>query len=583
MEMHKTESSGASAQESPGADQLRSRAEERLRNEPKETAAVTREQMQAAIHELRVHQIELEMQNEHLRATQRELELTQERYAELYDYAPVGYLTLNEQGQILAANLAGVALLGVERTRLLTQCLGSFVVDEAQDQNAFYICWRKIFGSTTPQSCEVRLRPRRGSVFWARIEAVQAIEAGSLQICRLTLTDVTEQKKAEVALRENQRRQLQYENEERMRLAMEAGGLGAWDQDFRSGQIICSDRARVMLGFESGAPVTWEAFLARMAPEDRPGFLSEVEQSNTPHSAGRLDAVFRVALPMGAQRWMRFVAQTIFDPAVPGKAARRTGVLADITRQREAEEMLASRARQLEVLVRERTARLQEAVSELEHFSYTLAHDLRAPLRAIKGYSDLVLMQAVGLSLVLRQYLERSGSAAERMDQLITDALNYNKLVSQTFTLAPVDCGRLLRQLLDTYPQFHEAKVHIRLDGAFPAVLGNPALLTQCFSNLLGNALKFVPHGQTPAVRVFAQDLDYRIRLWFQDNGIGIAEEGRERIFHMFQRLNHNYEGTGIGLALVRKAVERMGGAVGFESQLGQGSRFWIELNRAGG
>jgi signal transduction histidine kinase len=259
---------------------------------------------------------------------------------------------------------------------------------------------------------------------------------------------------------------------------------------------------------------------------------------------------------------------------------RRTGVLADITRQKEAEELLQSHARHLELSVRERTARLQEAVSELEHFSYTLAHDLRAPLRAIRGYGELLLAQCAGLGPDHRQFLERSNLAAERMDQLIVDVLNYNKLVRQNFALAPVDCAALLQQLIESYPQFQDARASISIDGTIPRVLGNPALLTQCFSNLLNNALKFVPPGQTPAVCIFAQDQDRRVRIWFQDNGIGIAEESQGKIFQMFQQLNPDYEGTGIGLALVKKAVERMRGAVGVESQLGKGSRFWLELNK---
>jgi signal transduction histidine kinase len=110
--------------------------------------------------------------------------------------------------------------------------------------------------------------------------------------------------------------------------------------------------------------------------------------------------------------------------------------------------------------------------------------------------------------------------------------------------------------------------------------MGNPALLTQCFSNLLNNALKFVPPGKVPVIRVAAQDLGPRVRIWVDDNGIGIAEDCRDRIFRMFERLDDRFEGTGVGLPLVKKAAERMHGGVGVESQPGQGSRFWLELNK---
>ncbi len=112
----------------------------------------------------------------------------------------------------------------------------------------------------------------------------------------------------------------------------------------------------------------------------------------------------------------------------------------------------------------------------------------------------------------------------------------------------------------------------------FNRLLGNEAGLTQCFSNILTNAVKFVQPGKVPKVRIWAENRGEYVRLWFEDNGIGIAKRHQEQIFVMFQRLSRSYEGTGIGLALVSKAVERMQGKVGVESEEGNGSRFWIEL-----
>jgi signal transduction histidine kinase len=194
-----------------------------------------------------------------------------------------------------------------------------------------------------------------------------------------------------------------------------------------------------------------------------------------------------------------------------------------------------------------------------------------------------------------RDFLRRIADAANRMDRLITDALQYSGIVRQHLEPEPVDADALLRGILESYPEFQPPHANIRVDGPLPLVLGNQAALTQCFSNLLGNAVKFVHPDQTPEVRVWyeaggverqgATDASNphapTVRLWFEDKGIGIEEQYHDKIWQMFQQLNKSYDGTGIGLALVRKAAERMGGRVGVESEPGKGSRFWVELTIA--
>jgi signal transduction histidine kinase len=235
----------------------------------------------------------------------------------------------------------------------------------------------------------------------------------------------------------------------------------------------------------------------------------------------------------------------------------------------------------LEKLVAERTAKLQELVGELEHFSYTITHDMRSPLRAMTGFAELLEELGPNCPPEQRQhFLSRISAAARRMDLLISDALNYNRAVREELPQEPVDVGALVRGMLDTYPELQPSKATIEIIGELPWVLGNEAGLTQCFSNLLGNAVKFVQSGEQPRVRIRAEDRDGWSRIWVEDHGIGIAPRDLPKIFDMFTRAHTKYEGTGIGLALVRKVVARMGGQLGVESELGKGTRFWIELKR---
>jgi two-component system CheB/CheR fusion protein len=226
-------------------------------------------------------------------------------------------------------------------------------------------------------------------------------------------------------------------------------------------------------------------------------------------------------------------------------------------------------------------ARLQEALGELEHFSYTITHDMRAPLRAMQGFATMLLSDS-GNQLTEKSgdYLRRIMNAAQRMDALIGDSLQYAKVIRERPPLKAVDSVSVLRGILESYPTLQSPNAEIQVVEPIPPVIANEAGLTQCFSNLLANAIKFVKPGQVPRVRIRTETRGERVRFWFEDNGIGIPRKYQERIFDMFQQLDKTYQGTGIGLALVRKTAERMGGKVGVESEPGKGSRFWLELKK---
>jgi PAS domain S-box-containing protein len=249
---------------------------------------------------------------------------------------------------------------------------------------------------------------------------------------------------------------------------------------------------------------------------------------------------------------------------------------------REAQQRLSLHAAELEATVAERTAKLKETVNDLQSFSYSIAHDMRAPLRAMGTFAQLLVNEMpAGARQEVKTYCDRIIIGAARLDNLVNDALNYTKAALEESPLAPVDVSKLLRGLLETYPNLYAEKANIRVEENLPMVLGNESLLTQCFSNLLGNAVKFVAPGVRPKVRVWPEAGDGFARIWIEDNGIGIPKHAQSRLFGMFQKLDNQYPGTGIGLAVVRKVVERMGGKVGMESEPGRGSRFWVELRLA--
>jgi signal transduction histidine kinase len=174
-----------------------------------------------------------------------------------------------------------------------------------------------------------------------------------------------------------------------------------------------------------------------------------------------------------------------------------------------------------------------------------------------------------------KEYLGRINSAARRLDELIQDLLVYSRLGTSAVDLVPMDLAPLVDEAMARAgPEFENGEVAVRVE----------AILVQVVSNLLENGAKFVEEGTRPEIVVRAERTNGRVRLWVEDNGIGIAPEHQERIFRVFERLHTTdaYRGTGIGLALVRKAMARMNGGAGVESEPGSGSRFWIELAAEG-
>jgi signal transduction histidine kinase len=257
------------------------------------------------------------------------------------------------------------------------------------------------------------------------------------------------------------------------------------------------------------------------------------------------------------------------------------------SRQYEIRDLLADRETllaSLEERVAERTASLRQMVEELEAFSYSVSHDLRAPLRVLDGYAR-ALLEDYGETLApeAKDLLARIARTAHRMDRLTQDLLAYTRVSRAELALEPVDLEPMLRAVIEQYPSLIASSHLIHLRPPPGTVLGHGPSLIQCFSNLLENALKFVNQGETPHVEIYAEPRGDRIRVTVADRGMGIDLTQQQRIFGMFERAaaHKHMAGTGIGLAIVKKAAERMGGSVGVESEPGNGSRFWIELAKA--
>lgn len=279
---------------------------------------------------------------------------------------------------------------------------------------------------------------------------------------------------------------------------------------------------------------------------------------------------------------------------------------------REAQEQLNAHAHQLEQNVAERTASLKQIIAELQTFSYTIAHDLRAPIRALKGYCEVLIEDySDDLPEEAKKIIQRLRAQSMQMDALTRDLLEFSKVSRQDITLARVDLKEVISESVSVAGSI--AAACVRVQEPLHTAIANRTLVSQCISNLIENGLKFCKPGQPPSLKVWSElrtkgqgepdtkhfsrsryslsesapddyfahaDNAARVRLWIEDNGIGISADAQRKIFGIFERGDSagQYDGTGIGLAIVARAMERMGGNCGVVSTVGEGSKFWLEF-----
>lgn len=371
---------------------------------------------------------------------------------------------------------------------------------------------------------------------------------------------------------------------ERLSLAVDAANLGDFSWDARTDLISLSPRGAEIFGLEAGRPVTRTEMRKLLVPAD----ADRATAANAHALATRsdYDIEYMIHRPVGDVRWVATRGRGVYDDL--GRPTGMRGVVQDITARKEIEEKLRAHERayaaDLERRVEERTASLREAIQQMEEFSYSVSHDLRGPLRAMEAYAQ-ALAEDYGSKLdsTAQEYITRIQQSSARMDRLTRDLLTYSRVVRTDVVVGPVDLDRLVSDIVHQYMELQEPKATVLTQSPLGCVCGHESSLGQALANLMTNAVKYVAKGVKPHVIVRTREQSGRVRIEVVDNGIGIRPQDQKSLFRVFERVPTaaRYEGTGVGLAIVRKAVEKMGGACGVESEGGAGSTFWIELPKS--
>ncbi len=483
----------------------------------------------------------------------------------IVESSPLPIAAITSDGNITLWNAAAEDLFGWTAPEVLGKPLPFIPEDKVGEHRAFRA--RDLQGAALA-GVEICRRRKDGSPVHLLVStAPMRSTRGQITGIVSVYLDITERKRAEIQLRrkaeELQRSETALkESEERLRLALEAGKIGAWDWDRIHNRVEWSPRVYELHGVAPGAfGGTVEEFVKIVHPDDQQRVAEAIR--NALEDQAPYNVEFRVIHSTGQVNWIATTARVLYDEQ--GRPARMLGTSMDLTDRKRAEENLQQVNRAL-----------MRSNADLERFAFAASHDMQEPLRMIMSYSQLLERRYKGkLDEQADVFLGYIQSGTRRMNSLIEGLLSYSQILHAPAEQISVDCNALLEEVLEncrTLIDEHGAAVTYR---SLPTVLAAGSQLGQVFQNLIANAVKYHKPEQAPQVLIDAAQTADDWIFSVQDNGIGIAPEYHKQIFVIFKRLHgREFAGTGIGLSLCQRIVEGFGGRIWVESQEGAGSTF---------
>jgi PAS domain S-box-containing protein len=525
---------------------------------------ISPERANALLHTLRVHQVELETQNEELRRTQFELELSRARYFDLYDQAPVGYFTISDGEIILEANLTAATLLGLQAKALVGKPIQDFILPT--DQDIYYRHRQKLAETGLPQTCELRLEKKGIAPFWAQLIATRGQDATGEVVHRLVVTNIDESKRTKDRLRLS----------DSALKAITQGVLITTPQ-----LVVVSANAAflAMTGYTEAELVGQNSQLLN-GPQS-----SELVIDSALESMAR-EQVFSSEVYTyrkdGSGFWNAFNISPVHDAR--GVLSHFISINTDISARKRLSEALELKNLELQAA----TNVAERANLAKSEFLSNMSHELRSPLNAIVGFAQLLESGDPAPTPLQQRNIDRILAGGWYLLKLINEILDLAMIESGklALTLQPLSLGLLLREC-QHLTESHAEKQNIGMQFADLEqplwVVADAMRLKQVMVNLLSNAIKYNRTGGTVEVRVSTSAED-SLRISVTDTGEGLSPDKLAQLFESFNRLGREStttEGTGIGLVVSKKLTELMGGTIGVKSRFGVGSEFWVEFKAA--
>jgi PAS domain S-box-containing protein len=496
----------------------------------------------------------------------------------IIDSAMDAIITINEAQRILLFNPAAELMFGCKATDVLGSRVDRFIPERFRQAHEEHI---RNFGETgvtsrrMGQLGEIRGLRTNGEEF--PIEAsISQVTVGGTKLFSVILRDITERRRVEEKLRESQ---------ERLRLSTEAAEVGSWNWDLTRNELVWNEKCLTLYGLTPGTKLSTDVIVNAVHPDDRQ--RRHEAMTRAIDEKREYDIEYRTVWPDGSVHWLFVRGRAFYD--AQGKPVRVSGTAMDISERKRAEVDL--------VRIRDQ---LENRNKELETIMGIVSHDLRAPLVNVKGFAheigkDLSIVQETlqketscgAASDKLSPVFDNFGhsinfviSSAEAVDNLAKSLVNITRAGLEAITPEQLDMNRIIAKALASIQfKFKERNVSYDIQANLPPCFGDRQQMTQIFTNLLDNAVKYAEPNKPGQVCVRGRTEEGHALYWVSDNGIGIAHEEQEKIFEPYYQLHEKAAGgAGIGLATVKRMIDRNCGRIWLVSEKGQGATFYIAL-----
>ncbi len=538
---------------SPNPSPLRRKAEEHLKfNGIKKGTPLSEWDEYKLLHELEVYQLELEMQNDELRSARDLTEKVMEKYTSLFDFSPAGYFVITKDGTISQLNFMGANMLGLERSQLINRNFNQFLsIDTRPVFDAFLT---KVFETKGKESCEVILNRSDNQPAYVNLQG--SVNEDDNELLAI-MFDITLRKRMEKDLDRSR---------EKMNLALENGNIGVWEWDLQTDKVIWDERMEKIFDLIPGTfGQTYQAFENCINEEDLPHLRKAINQSlelDIP-----FESVFRTKAVGGSSKYIS--AKALLNKDNTGKPISQSGVCFDVTAMKKGTEQVLIRLNE----------ELLRSNKDLEQFAYVASHDLQEPLRMVSSYTQMLAQRYENkLDSDAQEYIKFAVDGSKRMYDLINGLLAYSKVQAKGKEFSEVNMNKILEKVINNLSlniKDKNASVKIK---PLPVLFADESQMVQLMQNLITNSLKFC--NESPEIIISSKPEGNKHVFSVKDNGLGIESQYFERIFQIFQRLvrHEDYEGTGIGLAICKRIVERHNGSIWVESEPGKGTTFYFTI-----